>query len=199
MNYLAHLFLSGSSDDIRLGNFIGDSVKGRDFGEFPEAVQSGIRLHRAIDRYTDSHPVVARSRKRLAGQFRKFAGVVSDVFYDHYLALDWPDYSNQRLSEFAETTYVRLGAQLPVMPERSRRFYVYMRNTNALERYATIEGIDDVMRRMAKRTRFESRMEDAALELAANHDQYRDEFHEFFPQLIEFAEAQLNHPDQSRG
>ena len=85
MNYLAHLYLSGNDDELKLGNFIGDSVRGSDLSMYPPRVQDGIILHRGIDRYTDSHHVVMKSKLRLRPKYHKYAPVIVDMFYDHFL------------------------------------------------------------------------------------------------------------------
>ena len=96
MNFLAHLYLSGDDKEIMLGNLIADSVKGNAILDFNEGVQEGIRLHRRIDHFTDEHPIVQRSKERLRPKYHKFAGVVTDMFYDHFLARDWDHYSEKK-------------------------------------------------------------------------------------------------------
>src|SRR4051812_44429809 len=106
MNFLAHLYLSGDNDYVKLGNFIGDFVKGRNLNEqFPSGIARGIRLHRAIDEFTDSHPIVKKSKDRLRPAYRHYAPVIVDVFYDHFLARNWTRYSDTALADYAEQTY----------------------------------------------------------------------------------------------
>src|SRR5688572_7860936 len=105
MNYLAHLYLSGNDQQRMIGNFIADHVKGKAIHDFPEGIRDGIFLHRQIDQFTDSHPVVTESKIRLRGTFHKYAPVIVDVFYDHFLARDWTQYHHQSLEVFAEECY----------------------------------------------------------------------------------------------
>lgn len=93
MNYLAHIYLSGEDDQLKIGNFIADSVKGRKFIGFPHQVKNGIILHRAIDTYTDSHPVVKKSVHRLFPVYSHYSAVIVDILYDHFLAANWHEYS----------------------------------------------------------------------------------------------------------
>src|SRR5690349_12341831 len=100
MNFLAHIFLSGDDPEIMVGNFIGDFVKGRNLDDrFSSGIVKGIELHRAIDEYTDSHPVVAQSKNRLRPKYRHYAPVIVDVFYDHFLAKNWKNYHPTSLED----------------------------------------------------------------------------------------------------
>ena len=92
MNFLAHLFLSGEPGELMVGNFIADSVKGNAMNDFSEGIQKGIILHRAIDTFTDSHNEMQKSKERLRPRYKKYAPVITDIFYDHFLAVNWQDY-----------------------------------------------------------------------------------------------------------
>ena len=100
MNFLAHLYLSGNDPLVRLGNFIGDFVKGRDLADrYEPAIVKGIELHRAIDEFTDQHAIVKQSKMRLRPKYRHYAPVIVDIFYDHFLAAGWDNHSEQLLPE----------------------------------------------------------------------------------------------------
>lgn len=186
MNFLAHIFLSGSQADVMAGNFMADSVKGnRAEVLFSEGIREGIRMHRAIDTFTDGHPVVGRSKERLRKQFGKYAPVVADVYYDHFLAVEWNAFSAQSLRSYVNSVYIQLKEYYSLFPARTQRFYDYMLQYDILFAYQGIEGIDRAMRGMARRARFESGMERAAGELRAHYAEYRAEFMSFFPQLQE--------------
>ncbi len=186
MNFLAHAHLSGNDKLVLLGNFTADSVKGSDFLRYPERVKQGILLHRFIDTYTDTHPVVAETKKRLRPLVGKYAPVVADVFYDHFLARYWEHYHpHEKLSIFAGSVYQTLQAHSELLPERSKDMLPYMEKQNWLLSYASIEGISDVLERMARRARFESGMEKAGKELERNFELYHKEFSLFFPELEE--------------
>ncbi|MFM2284563.1 MAG: hypothetical protein RLZZ543_59, partial [Bacteroidota bacterium] len=108
MNYLAHLYLAGSDPDLIVGNFIADAVKGKQIEQYSEGVIRGIKLHRQIDLFTDTHPVIERGKEALRPKFRKFAGIVMDVFGDHFLSSNWNDYSKTNLRDFTEHMYTLL-------------------------------------------------------------------------------------------
>ena len=86
MNFLAHIYLSGDDDELKIGNFIADSVKGKKFSQFPDQVQKGITLHRKIDSYTDSHPIVRESVLRLFPKYGHYSSVIVDILYDHFFS-----------------------------------------------------------------------------------------------------------------
>ena len=191
MNYLAHLFLSGESTSILVGNFIGDSVRGNQFSTLDPAIQRGIVLHRAIDRFTDAHPVVRRSKQRAQAVIGRYASVVIDVFYDHFLARDWVCHHTTPLPEYARSIYTTLASRLREFPDRSQRFYCYMVVHNILESYGSIDEITTVLTQMAKRTRFESNMELAGNELVRGYRYYESEFREFMPELQYYSKQAL--------
>jgi len=120
VNYLAHLYLAGPSTDLITGGFIGDSVRGTVLEQLPPTVQHGVLLHRAIDRFTDHHPVVRGSVARMRQRFGRYATVVADVFYDHFLARDFNHYHDQPLGDYATAMAALLGKHVDTFPERSR-------------------------------------------------------------------------------
>jgi len=183
VNFLAHIFLSGPADERMVGNFMADSVKGNSLQSYAPAIQKGIKLHRAIDTFTDSHEIVAKSKERLRKPFGKYAPVVADVFYDHFLALHWEEFSSTSLRAYTRDVYLFLKDHYPVFPTRTQLFFDYMVQNDILYSYAKIGGIDRVMKGMARRARFNSGMEHSARELETNYECYKSEFRLFFPQL----------------
>ncbi len=93
MNFLAHLYLSKKNKNILIGNFIADAVKGKKHNLYSKEVQAGILLHREIDNYTDNHPIVRKSKRRLNKRYGHYNGVIIDILYDHFLAKNWNNYS----------------------------------------------------------------------------------------------------------
>ncbi|HXC03166.1 MAG TPA: ACP phosphodiesterase [Bacteroidia bacterium] len=185
MNFLAHLYLSGPAGDILTGNFIADSVRAVTEQEFSTGIRKGIALHRHIDSFTDHHPIVLQSKERLRSRYHKYAPVITDVFYDHFLASHWATYyPASDLETYAREIYAFLGTQVTLFPTRSRQFYEYMVRTNALCRYAEIEGVSRVMQGMSRRARFRSGMETCTEELRLYYPQFEEEFRVFFPELI---------------
>lgn len=192
MNFLAHLYLSGDRSGVMVGNFIGDFVKGRQVkSRFDEDVATGIELHRAIDEFTDGHPVVARSKLRLRPKFRHYSPVVADMFYDHFLAANWRDYCSVALPEYANSVYDLLKSYHEILPEGVRYMLPYMIKGNWLVSYAKPEGIHRALSGMATRTPYESGMEKAGKVLEAHYSDFRQEFMEFFPDIEAYARDYL--------
>ncbi len=189
MNFLAHLYLSGENEEIIIGNFIADHVKGEGILKFRSEIQYGIRLHRAIDNFTDSHPVYLKSKARLSGNYRKYAGVVADMFYDHFLSSGWNTYSEESLDIFIDRIQKILFKNYPILPDRSQRFIAYMNKFNWLKGYGTFEGLGRALTGMALRTPFNSGMEYAVKDLKKDYDFYRGEFREFFPEIIHYTQG----------
>ena len=193
MNFLAHLYLSGTSEGLIIGNFIGDSVKGRDLNRYAKKVQEGIILHRKIDFFTDHHPIAERSKKRIRKEFRKYAPVIIDVFYDHFLATNWDIYSKEALNNYVKNTYQLLEQNSASFPERAQYMLPFMITQNWIENYKTIEGIKKALTGLASRTRFKSNMELAHNSLEKEYKELDKDFKLFFPELIDYVES-LGYP-----
>lgn len=183
MNYLAHLYLSGNNHEIMIGNFIADHVKGRQIELFDEEVVKGIKLHRMIDEFTDSHKVVEQSKIRLRSEFGKYSPVIVDVFYDHYLAIKWEQYHHEELSVYANNFYTLLNDNHHRLPLRTQQMIEYMIPQNWLLNYKTVAGINKTLTGMSKRTKFESRMDEAAIYLDRYYSDFEQEFNEYFEEL----------------
>ncbi len=183
MNFLAHLYLSGDDNDLKIGNFIGDHIKGKTINDLPSGIRQGVLLHRKIDQFTDSHPVVLQSKERLRPGFRKYAPVIADIYYDHFLAVNWNEFSRVGLVSYADDFYRLTSGYDHMLPQRTKVMLTYMISNNWLVSYASMEGIHKVLTGMSKRTSFESGMEKAAEELRANYTYYENEFRIFFKDL----------------
>jgi acyl carrier protein phosphodiesterase len=189
MNFLAHLYLSGNDPEVMVGNFIGDFVKGRNLlQQFSTPIVKGIELHRSIDEFTDKHAVVKQSKDRLRATYRHYAGVIVDVFYDHYLAKYWNMYHDQLLPDYAAYAYTTIGDHDYMLPAGVKQMLPYMIRGNWLVHYARIEGINRALTGMARRTPYESRMDEAAIDLQKYYDEFKAEFELFFPELKLHAE-----------
>ena len=188
MNFLAHIFLSQNIDKVKIGNFIADSVRGNNFGDFDPEVQKGIQLHRQIDTFTDAHPIFRIGTKRLHSRYHHYSGVILDVFYDHFLARNWSKYSSIPLQEHNHQFYDLLEKNLDWMPERIEKILPIMRSQDWLTTYATIGGLSEILFQMDRRTKLVSKMQFAPEELEEFYDEYEAEFFEFFEELRKFVD-----------
>lgn len=176
-----------------IGNFIGDFVKGKQFELYEEQIRKGILLHREIDRYTDSHKVVKQSKKRLQPTYRHYSPVIVDVFYDHFLSANWDKYSERSLLTYTKGFYSLTEKFKTIIPERAIYMLKYMKAGNWLYNYQFVEGIDQALTGMSKRTKFDSGMENASIDLQKEYDAFKSEFELFFPDLVAHANKYLIH------
>lgn len=188
LNYLAHLYLAGEDPEIVLGNFIADHVKGKQLQLFDPQIQTGIIMHRAIDRFTDGHPLVKAGILQLQPTFHKYAGVVLDMYYDHFLSSLWNRYSGMSLDDFTQSRFKILNSYHDRLPERSARLLYFMEKQNWLESYGTYDGLKQAFTGMARRTPFHSGMELAADYLWSEYTVFRDNFISYFPDLQAFVD-----------
>ena len=188
MNFLAHTYLSGCNEEIIVGNFMGDYVKGRNYNLFPELVRKGILIHRDIDTYTDMHPITRRSKLRISPRYHKYAGIIIDIFYDHFLASLWDDFSSLPLQDFVSRTYDLLKRNYKVLPEAVKRWFPTFLENNWMMAYQTVDGIELVLERMAANTSLPNHAGYAVEVLSDRYDSFKNDFLEFFPSIIQFLE-----------
>lgn len=192
MNWLAHVFLAGPDSDCRLGNLLADMVKGKVRQALSPGIQRGIACHQAIDAFTDEHPIVLRSKRRLNAPWERFAGILVDVFYDHILATDWRCYADLPLRDFSTTFYASFAAYQDELPAEVNEVLARMAAEDWLGSYATLEGIEDVLFRISKR--LERRigrdfvLQTAMSELERHRAALASDFREFFPELAAHVE-----------
>jgi acyl carrier protein phosphodiesterase len=196
MNFLAHLYLSHDEPQTMVGNFIGDFVKGRSLADqYTPGIVRGIELHRAIDLFTDTHAVVKESKARLRPLYRHYAGVIVDIFYDHFLARNWNTFHPEFLPDYADRFYDLIRQHETVVPPEVNYMMPYMIKGNWLVNYARLEGIERALQGMARRARHESRMDESIRELREHYDAFEREFMVFFPELTAHSQAWLaEHP-----
>ncbi|GJH41325.1 ACP phosphodiesterase [Capnocytophaga sp. HP1101] len=184
MNFLAHIYLSGEGDELlTIGNFIADTVRGKEYLQYPEAMQRGILLHREIDTFTDAHPVFRQSKHRLVPTYNHYAGVLVDIFYDYCLAKNWNQYSSESLERYAERFYNSLQRHQHLLSNKAQNLSKYIIAERWLESYQTVEGIASILYPMDRRTGFVSKMQYAAEDLQRDEKLYEEEFTQFFKEI----------------
>ncbi|MEN8125249.1 MAG: ACP phosphodiesterase [Bacteroidota bacterium] len=191
MNYLAHLYLSENDKNILLGNFIADAVKGSSYKKYSEEIQLGIVLHRCIDSFTDNDLTVKKSKRRLHPRYKHFKGIIIDIFYDHFLAKNWNDYSTKALNEFSQSFYEILNENKEILPEKIQTITPYIIKNDWLTNYRTLDGIEKVLIGMNKRTGEISQMNLAINDLKDNYRDFEDDFEFFFEKLRIFSAKKL--------
>ena len=190
MNNLAHIYLSGDSDEILLGNFIGDYVKGNKFQDYPEMVAFGIKLHRQIDQFTDQHPDVRRCIDLLKPGYERYAGIVVDVFFDHFLAANWRHYSPITLRQFAKHAHAVFLSNFLLLPFSVKQFLPFLIQHKRLESYARVENLHQVLEIMSRRTSLPGKADWAIQTLNVEYELFETLFHRFFAEMIEYVETE---------
>ena len=191
MNFLAHIYLSGDNELIKIGNFMADNIHGRKPEEFSPLIQKGILLHRAIDSYTDAHPVFRQSTKRLHPVYHHYAGVIVDIFYDHFLAKNWEQYHDEPLHDYVSTFYTSLKNNFNLLSEGTKRIVPYMIEHDWLGSYKTIDGIAKILSQMDNRTKNKSGMRQSVNELQEFYAEFEEEFTLFFASLQAYSKDKL--------
>ena len=200
MNYLAHVFLARGSTDMTIGALLGDFAKGSAAAAYPDGIRSGIALHRLIDRYTDDHRIVCASRALIDAPRRRFAGIVVDVFYDHFLARHWGRFADTPLTEFTRRVYATLAPYRADFPERLRRVLPRMIAEDWLGSYGRIDAVDAALKGIARRFKYYDRarvLENAVNDLEERYAQFECDFLEFFPELRRYVDSTLPDPNLS--
>lgn len=186
MNYLAHIFLSGNDDEIIIGNFIGDYVKGKDYNLYSPNVKKGILLHRRIDSFTDRHKIVHQSMSYFAPRYHKYAGIIIDILYDHFLVVNWARFSPQLLEDFKDNLFDCLKYNYNILPDRVQFFLPSFIKNDWINIYRSIEGIINVLIRMSMRTTLPDYTDFAREVIRKYYVQLQSEFLTYFPDIIRY-------------
>lgn len=186
MNYLAHIYLSGTEESVLIGNFIGDYVKGKSYMDYPPNIRRGLLLHRKIDSFTDTHKIVLQSKKYMAPIYGKWAGIIIDIAYDHFLIMNWDKFCPIPIDEYKEDIFDVLQKYYPVLPERVKYFVPSFIQNDWIETYSTPEGIVNVLYNMSLRTHLPDKSQLAAEVLRKYYVQLNSEFMTYFPELIKY-------------
>ena len=193
MNFLAHIYLSGKPSQLMIGNFIGDYVKGKQFENYAPEIQKGIRLHRKIDDFTDKHDIVKASTARFKPCYQRYASVVIDVVYDHYLAKNFDAYSSVPLHEYVSQVHAYFFRHYFKLPNRVKGFLPFLIKSRRLENYQHISGIEKSLSIMANYSSLPEKSACAVKVMREQYDEINDEFKLFFEELREMVKNELLH------
>jgi acyl carrier protein phosphodiesterase len=188
MNHLAHALLAGDDEWLKLGSVMGDFVHGPvEALRFPPGVIAGIRLHRAVDVYTDAHPEVLAAKALLPSPYRRYAGILLDMWFDHCLARDFSRWCAQPLRDYSMNLRALLTQHDALLPESLRRFLHYMEANNLPAGYAGLATLDRALAGIGQRLSRANPLDLALPVLVERDAALQVHFEAFFPQLQEFA------------
>lgn len=191
MNYLAHAYLSFNQEELLVGNFIGDFVKGKQWESYPLEMAKGILLHREIDYFTDRHPEFIKCKRLLSPHMGHYASLFPDLIFDHFLANDARYFSNDSLKEFSEKVYQSVELKIDHVPKDFSYIFWRIKSGNWLYTYRFRGGIENAIRGLVRRSNapFEDTI---AVDLFRKHAQEMEESYQiFFPELESFVKELL--------
>ena len=209
MNHLAHFFLSGDDDDIKIGNFVADFISNKEVDDYTEGVQRGIKLHRAIDAFTDTHPIVKQSTKRLHPFHHKYSPVIVDIYYDYLLGKNWERFTSKEINkeslyegisvrDYINNIYKLLTNRKNDLPIKLQARIDQMIADDWLMKYTTFEGLNEAFNRIEKYAAFPGNFGNAALHLEMYLEDFNKEFIEFFPELMVHVQQVKSEKDFNR-
>ena len=191
MNHFAHLVLAQPTVESTVGNLLGDFARGVDADTLPVPVRAGLFNHRAVDRFTDSHPLVLEMKRGFSRERRRFAGIALDIYFDHLLIQHWQRFEQRPLEPLIEDFYRRMALGRALMPGSDmRRVTQRMIDYDWFGSYRDIDAVAESLDRVAGRIRFANGFANAIEDLLRQHDSIRDGFLEFFPELQRYVAEQ---------
>ncbi|MCX6171280.1 MAG: acyl carrier protein phosphodiesterase [Flavobacterium sp.] len=191
MNFLAHIYLSGENDLLKIGNFMADSIRGHDYNNYQSEIRKGILLHRSIDSFTDMHPIYRQSKHRLHEKYGHYSGVIMDIFYDHFLAKNWDEYSEEKLGTYVDNFYHLLKNNYDLLTEKAKGILPYMIGRNWLVSYASIEELEMILFQMDHLTKNRVAMHESIVELKQFYTEFEQEFILYFEELRQHCNDKL--------
>lgn len=201
MNFLAHFHLARPTDASRTGAFLGDFVRGNQASlreRFSPDLVEGIMLHRRIDQFTDLHPLFRQARLLLAPERQRFAGIIVDLFFDHFLTVHWSQFSDEDLDRFIARIHLTLRRRQEWLPAEVRPLAIRLVEDDWLRGNATIPGLALSLRRVSSRRPFLSPLQGAEKDLAKDFREFEQIFLEFYPKVVCFA-ATSGQPENPGG
>ena len=193
MNYLAHLYLAQDSTEFMIGSILGDFVKGSEKEQYPDKIKKGIELHRKIDSYTDSHSITQASRRLYRSPWRRFAGIIVDLCYDHFLHRHWSTFTDTAREPFILSAYDMLKTHRAMLPERLQAIIPFMIRDDWLGSYRDLSGVEHALKRLSRRVTNGDPLASAIDEIKLHYRELEANFLIFFPELIRF----VNHIQSS--
>lgn len=190
MNYFAHLVLSQPTVESAVGNLLGDFARGVDQSALDPAVLAGLKNHRAVDRFTDSHPKVNALKQCFSKKRRRFAGIALDVYFDHLLVSYWQDFDHRDIGDVIAEFYLRMEQGQALMPgSEMRRITSRMITHDWFGSYRDINSVAVALDRIVTRIRFPNAFDNSIEDLRRNEDLIQSVFRQFYPELKAHVES----------
>lgn len=191
MNFLAHAYLSGENPGVIIGNLMGDTVKGNKYENYPHDIKIGLLLHRSIDAFTDSQSEVKASVETVRPAFGRYSGIVCDIYYDHFLAKHWAQFSDLTLADYVHKVYLNLNENLAILPPLAQRVSAFMMLRNWLGTYDDFGALHQVFLGMHQRTSQKGHMDVAVEVLQQHYETLEQHFFDFMPKVEAYSKDNL--------
>jgi acyl carrier protein phosphodiesterase len=187
VNHLAHLFLAAPGAESLIGNFAGDFVKGPLGDRFTPGIRAGIRQHRRIDAFTDTHPAAAAFRRVLTPEHGHYARVIADMFFDHFLASRFEEFGGQSLDAFLQRTFAVIDPHIDDLPGSLRELYPRIRDERWLQSYREVESMHFALQNMSRRFSRKPQLAPATHHLVDSREELERHFETLFRDAIEYS------------
>lgn len=184
MNYLAHSFLSNNNTDLIIGNFIADHIHGNNFENLSPGIIEGIKLHRKIDAFTDSHQKFKESKRFFYSGFEKYSGILVDIYFDHLLAKNYNNHTTVPLQEYCDNVYSIYSQNKNILPKSSQAFLNYVLQNNIYHAYSTTQGIEQVLFHLSHRINHPVKLHHSMDLFNQNIEQLQNNFELFFKDAV---------------
>ncbi len=191
LNFLAHAYLSFDSDAVTIGNMISDFVRGKAIENYAPDIQTGLRLHRAIDGFTDAHPINKEARKYLSPAVGRYSGAFLDIVFDHFLATDENRFTPHTLKSFSTRVYGLLERNISHLPANFREVFPHMKQYDWLYNYASRRGVQRSLEGMVRRAKFLPDDAPIYTSFLQHYDDLKAAYEAFFPELEAFVKTQV--------
>ena len=190
MNFVAHLFLAQPTADSYFGNLLGDFRRGVDLNRYSDAIQAGVSNHIFVDKFTDSHALVRDAKRLVSDKRRRFAGIMLDVLFDHFLLKHWSLYSACSFEAFSCNVYSGLAERVVIMPTGMQPMIRSLLEGHWLTVYRDMSGVERALERTAGRIRFAHNFNGSIEEIHRAYESFEQAFLQFFPQLVHAVQHQ---------
>lgn len=192
MNYLAHLYFGKNTPASLVGNLMGDFVKGNEKAlreSFPSDVVDGVLMHRKIDKFTDSHPDFISAKMLLSSHVVRYAGIIIDVIFDHFLSKHWQQYGIDDLRSFCDQSYQTLEEHPEWHSQELKKRLPSLIKNDAIFQYQYNHGVEQTLQAIANRSKRNIEITDGYMDFIRNYDAFETIFHSFFPSVKTYAQT----------
>lgn len=185
MNFLGHWLFSDPTPDALIGSLWPDFARRPDPNTVSDEFMIHFNRHQAIDKLTDTTPLLEPLRVALRPKLRKTTPIVVDMLIDHHLAKYWDLYHKQPLIDFTHFRYSQARAFSRLdLPEKLDRTLYWMEMDDWLSGYRKPENLVRALSGMSRRIRFEDSMSEWGMWATKEADSHYDDLQSYIQSLL---------------